>query len=227
MGRIVVSGHSAGGHLAACLSLRIMVPPDLETYFVDADAWPKAAVLFNPVTSEYHAPFDKLENTSDERASSLSPPASHAAVRLIFTGTTNAGYNPQRTETRVGWRSQEAMHASFLNTIGEDLPCLSPLMHVGRQKHPPCLLLHGDADQVVPVEQSRRYQLRLRQFETQCTLVEFPGRPHGFAYALESLHADFVDTCEATRDFLQDVRELRRHWPAVQASIDADADGAA
>jgi acetyl esterase/lipase len=42
----------------------------------------------------------------------------------------------------------------------------------------PQLLVHGDADDVVPVEIARRYALRAAEAGDQCTLVELPGVGH-------------------------------------------------
>ena len=56
----------------------------------------------------------------------------------------------------------------------------SPMTHItGRL--PPVMLLHGDADKVVPVSASRRYEERVRAAGGQVDLHIFAGLPHGFA----------------------------------------------
>lgn len=45
---------------------------------------------------------------------------------------------------------------------------------------PPTLLLHGQADDLVYVEQSRRLARRLRELNVPCTLEEYPWANHGF-----------------------------------------------
>lgn len=55
----------------------------------------------------------------------------------------------------------------------------SPVSHV-TAAHPPVMLLHGDADQVVPVDASRRYDQEIRKVGGQVDLHIFGGLPHGF-----------------------------------------------
>ena len=56
----------------------------------------------------------------------------------------------------------------------------SPLTHVGPAL-PPVMLLHGDADRIVPVSTSRRYEGRVREAGGRVDLHIFAGFPHGFA----------------------------------------------
>ena len=56
----------------------------------------------------------------------------------------------------------------------------SPIEHVSAAL-PPVMLLHGDADKVVPVSASRRYEERVRSVGGKCDLHVYAGLPHGFA----------------------------------------------
>jgi acetyl esterase/lipase len=56
----------------------------------------------------------------------------------------------------------------------------SPIEHVTADL-PPVMLLHGDADKVVPVSASRRYEERVRAVGGKCDLHVYAGLPHGFA----------------------------------------------
>jgi acetyl esterase/lipase len=56
----------------------------------------------------------------------------------------------------------------------------SPIEHV-TATYPPTMLLHGDADKVVPVSASRRFEERLRAAGGKCDLHIYAGLPHGFA----------------------------------------------
>ena len=55
----------------------------------------------------------------------------------------------------------------------------SPVEHV-TPALPPVMLLHGDADKVVPVSASRRYEERVRAVGGKVDLHIFGGLPHGF-----------------------------------------------
>jgi acetyl esterase/lipase len=56
----------------------------------------------------------------------------------------------------------------------------SPVTHIGPD-HPPVMLLHGDADKVVPMSTSRRYEDEIRARAGKVDLHVFAGFPHGFA----------------------------------------------
>ena len=55
----------------------------------------------------------------------------------------------------------------------------SPIEHV-TPALPPVMLLHGDADKVVPVSASRRYEERVHAVGGKVDLHIFAGLPHGF-----------------------------------------------
>jgi alpha-L-fucosidase 2 len=55
---------------------------------------------------------------------------------------------------------------------------ISPLNHV-RPGLPPFLLIHGDKDKSVPIQQSIDFQARLRAAGVSCELMTVPGAPHG------------------------------------------------
>jgi acetyl esterase/lipase len=56
----------------------------------------------------------------------------------------------------------------------------SPIEHV-KPGYPPVMLLHGDADKVVPVSASRRFEERVRAVGGKADLHIYAGLPHGFA----------------------------------------------
>ncbi|MFI1773686.1 alpha/beta fold hydrolase [Thalassobellus citreus] len=57
------------------------------------------------------------------------------------------------------------------------LKALSPINYV-RPGLPPFLLVHGDADNSVPYEQSLLFQTKLRTNGVRCDLITIPGAPH-------------------------------------------------
>ena len=71
-----------------------------------------------------------------------------------------------------------------------DWPAMSPLSHVGAG-FPPTLLLHGSADAMVALDQSRRLYEALTEAGVPVDLAVFADQPHGFdlqrAFALHSV----------------------------------------
>lgn len=57
------------------------------------------------------------------------------------------------------------------------LKALSPINYI-RPGLPPFLLVHGNADQSVPHEQSLAFQTKLRENGVRCDLITLPGAPH-------------------------------------------------
>lgn len=57
------------------------------------------------------------------------------------------------------------------------LKALSPVNYI-RAGVPPFLLIHGDADQSVPYEQSLLFQAKLWTNGVRCELITIPGAPH-------------------------------------------------
>jgi carboxymethylenebutenolidase len=63
------------------------------------------------------------------------------------------------------------------------------------------LILHGDADQVIPVREARLLADFAGQFGAKVDLVIYPGESHGFGARLES--ADGADALTRTLAFLR------------------------
>ena len=58
-------------------------------------------------------------------------------------------------------------------------PDMSPINHVTTTL-PPTLIHHGDADTLVPLDQSQRFQSRAQQLGRQVNVVVHPGNGHGW-----------------------------------------------
>jgi dipeptidyl aminopeptidase/acylaminoacyl peptidase len=58
----------------------------------------------------------------------------------------------------------------------------SPVCHV-RASSPPVLTFQGDADHIVPLEQSKLLDAKMKQVGAQHTLQVFRGEAHGFSRA--------------------------------------------
>jgi acetyl esterase/lipase len=55
----------------------------------------------------------------------------------------------------------------------------APINHVTPEL-PPFLLLHGDADKTVPLQESINFQAKLKASGVPCDLMVIPGAPHRF-----------------------------------------------
>jgi acetyl esterase/lipase len=71
---------------------------------------------------------------------------------------------------------------------------LSPIFHL-HPGVPPTLIYHGDADTLVPLDQSQRYQARAREVGPTVELVVHPGGKHGWLTMLWDIYhfADWFD----------------------------------
>lgn len=75
--------------------------------------------------------------------------------------------------------------------ILEKLRLASPIARV-KPGLPPFLLLHGDADKTVALQQSIEFQKRLRETGNTCDLIVISGAPHGLL-AWEKLDPTYAD----------------------------------
>ena len=86
-------------------------------------------------------------------------------------------------------REQARIVTNFLGAFPGDAPeraeLASPVAHVSAGD-PPFLLVHGTADELVPVEHSRRMAATLRRAGTPATVLELPGTPHAYVGLAES-----------------------------------------
>lgn len=83
----------------------------------------------------------------------------------------------------------------------------SPITHVSRSA-PPTLLLHGDADETVPYQQSVAMEAALRGVHVPVKLVTVPGGAHGASFAARGqTRSDLaIYTAEMVRWFDQHLR---------------------
>jgi len=60
-----------------------------------------------------------------------------------------------------------------------DLKKIDPVLNV-TPAFPPTFIVHGDADEMVPLGMSKEMYKRLQHAGVQCNMVEVPGEPHTF-----------------------------------------------
>lgn len=63
-----------------------------------------------------------------------------------------------------------------LKKIGQEI---SPITHVSADD-PPMLIIHGDADKIVPIQQANIFIDKLKEHKIPCELVLRPGAAHGW-----------------------------------------------
>jgi acetyl esterase/lipase len=68
----------------------------------------------------------------------------------------------------------------------------SPITHVGTRS-PPVLLLHGDADTIIPLAQSVAMRAALEAAQVPVKLVTIPGGVHGVDFGAAQKRADWPD----------------------------------
>lgn len=111
----------------------------------------------------------------------LDPPEGSGGISAAVAAT--VAIYPPILFYRDGARPSGGVPAQVLPgaDLSEEMAALaSPLAHVTAHL-PPVMLLHGDADKVVPVSASRRYEERVREVSGMVDLHIFAGFPHGFA----------------------------------------------
>jgi acetyl esterase/lipase len=151
--RFGVWGESAGGHLASLLAL--VTDPDLHgTDGVQGDPVPiRAAVSYYGV-SDVDAMPNFLDTVPKEWAEELIRAANGGPVEPLDVLLGRSPY-PRAEANRLA----------------------SPIQHVSA---PPFLLIHGDADTVVPIAQSESFYDALGAVGAEVEFVRVPGADHVF-----------------------------------------------
>jgi acetyl esterase/lipase len=57
---------------------------------------------------------------------------------------------------------------------------LASPQHLVTASAPPVLMMHGSADEKVPIEQAKAFRAAMRKVQVPCELIEYAGRGHGF-----------------------------------------------
>src|SRR5206468_4173340 len=72
---------------------------------------------------------------------------------------------------------------------------ISPIYHVSADD-PPVLIIHGDADKLVPIQQAEILVAKLKEAGVEAKLVAKPGKGHGWTTIGEDVVtiADWFDT---------------------------------
>jgi acetyl esterase/lipase len=105
--------------------------------------------------------------------------ASVEAVVYLYGVCDIARWLSVSTEPRLGMRAAEIM----LDGLPEEKPQAyldaSPVGHLDG-RIPPMLLVHGDADEIIPCSETIRFQRLLSEAGADSSLIIVPGAPHSF-----------------------------------------------
>ena len=92
---------------------------------------------------------------------------------------------------------------------------LSPIFHVAKGQ-PPCLLMHGIADTVVPIEQCHRFTDAMIKAKNRIEFDAVPGVNHGFVYTYVGPETAFVHAMRTTDKFLASLGYLKGEATIVE-----------
>ena len=154
--RIGITGGSAGGHLSLMMGVK-PIPP-------------------NPESAD---PVERVASNVQ-------------AVACFFPPTDFLNYGgPGKLawETKLNWLlppfdfQKQEKNGQFTLLTGDDKLAVakdvSPIYWITSQT-PPTLIIHGDADALVPLEQSQRFIDKLNELKIPAQLVIRPGKNHGW-----------------------------------------------
>ncbi len=183
--RIVLAGGSAGAHLAL-LAAYTPNHPQLDPPDARIDTAVRAVVAYYPPVDIYRL-FQYGEAMYDERY----------VIKPALTWLLKVAGLMQTGDTFI---SPLEMMVSLVDGRPDEVPdryaLASPLNHLG-DHCPPTLLLHGQHDCLVPVEQSRVLRNALLKYGVEVALVEYANSDHGFDLTFPELspsaQASFYD----------------------------------
>jgi dipeptidyl aminopeptidase/acylaminoacyl peptidase len=105
-------------------------------------------------------------NTHSDRFKAAVPGAGMSNM-ISFFGTTDIQRFTVYYMTGRPWEVDEIYHRS------------SPITNVAKAKAP-ALILHGEADRRVPIEQGEQMYMALKNNGIETEMVRYPREPHGF-----------------------------------------------
>lgn len=167
--RLGIVGGSSGGHVSLMTALAPPPPVDDAADPVDGESSElQAVVAYMPVTD--------LLNFGEEGVSMLACHGAKRAAPLDFRAFDEATGRFERVTDAL------ELEACFRDN--------SPITHVSAS-NPPVLLLHGDQDELVPLQQSQRLQAELERKGVTHELILLPGHGHAWP-AMGTGQADVV-----------------------------------
>ena len=124
-----------------------------------------------------------------------------------------------------GMKGQEPVKAGRLerieNRLGTEPEALSPAHHV-RKGAPPTLVLHGNADNVVPYRTAEVFAEAMKKAGNRCELIGCENQGHGFFNFGRGDNANFIATTKKMDEFLASLGYLKGP-PTIEKFLEAPA----
>jgi acetyl esterase/lipase len=108
--------------------------------------------------------------------------SSIANALVLFNPVTNTNFN-----------SENPAHQGFIQLFGNNGRSISPIHHINDQ-FPPTIILHGNADRMVPIQESEKFCGHLNNNGVECQLHAVDGAAHGFFKFGRGYYADSLTT---------------------------------
>ena len=115
------------------------------------------------------------------------------AALLLFNPAVNFPINP------AAYKNYSRPQRFSARALAK-LSALDPMPHL-KPGHPDTLILHGDQDQLVPIDKIEAYTAALQANGVAVTLKIYPGRRHAF-FNKTNRHDDFESSCATLINFL-------------------------
>jgi len=165
-GRVAVVGHSAGGYLALMAGFR-------------PNPHPAAVVSFSgygDVAAEWYSRPDAFYGR-------LPPVSKEDAVKAAWTQLLAEDFGTSRRQLYLYLRQQGLWPVEVVGHDPDKEPkafdAFCPLRNVTKD-YPPTLLIHGDQDTDVPIEQSSLMATEFERLGVPHEFIRMVGRGHGF-----------------------------------------------
>jgi acetyl esterase/lipase len=159
---IGITGSSSGGHLSLMVAT---ADDDRDLKSRDSvdhvSARVQAAAVFFPPTDFPHFGFPFFDSTTEK----ILPAANFVAAAFDFKTL-----NPV---TRLYVPVSDSVRLAYVKQ-------LSPIYQV-TSDDPPTFIIHGDADRIVPIQQSKSMIAKLNEANVPNKLIIVPGKGHGWA----------------------------------------------
>lgn len=163
--RIAIYGGSAGGHLSL---LQATNPSPGKVFSLDPVERASGKVQ---VVGVFFPPTDFLNWDGPD----------HTITKGAQLGPFRAAFDFRHRDPRTN-RLEELSDEENLSILRD----LSPIDHVSADA-PPTLIIHGDADALVPLQQSQRFAEAMKHAGATCELIVRHGRGHGWLNAQPDL----------------------------------------